>query len=163
DRPRARSQEAAIDRADGAAPHVPHRSVRPDRSAAEEQGRLAGVSAGPVHDHGRMGHEGVPAERQEATRAEGRMGVHEGKLTRATRMFGGDRGAGSVKLAIASPGLRGAMLQTVVERMVPPGDEPAEQRTKQALAALIEELRLRDETGYIGVYGDQVFTQVLEF
>ena len=31
------------------------------------------------------------------------------------------------------------------------------------LATLIDELRLRDDTGYIGVYGDQVFTQVLEF
>ena len=47
--------------------------------------------------------------------------------------------------------------------MVPPGDEPLEQRMRHALAALIDELRLRDETGYIGVYGDQVFTQVLEF
>ena len=28
---------------------------------------------------------------------------------------------------------------------------------------MIDELKLRDETGYIGVYGDQVFTQVLEF
>jgi Tfp pilus assembly PilM family ATPase len=31
------------------------------------------------------------------------------------------------------------------------------------LAAAIDELRLRDEPGYLGVYGDQVFTQVLEF
>ena len=28
---------------------------------------------------------------------------------------------------------------------------------------MIDELRLRDDTGYIGVYGDQVFTQILEF
>src|SRR6185369_9202414 len=81
----------------------------------------------------------------------------------ATRMFAVDLGAWSVKLAFASPGIRGASLLGVVERMVPPGDEPVEQRMKQALASLIEELRLRDETGYIGVYGDQVFTQVLEF
>jgi Tfp pilus assembly PilM family ATPase len=47
--------------------------------------------------------------------------------------------------------------------MVPTGDEPADVRVKQALVALIDELRLRGETGYIGVYGDQVFTQVLEF
>jgi Tfp pilus assembly PilM family ATPase len=68
-----------------------------------------------------------------------------------------------VKLAIASPGIRGATLLAVHERMVPMGDEPIETRMRQALVAMIDELRLRDETGYIGVYGDQVFTQVLEF
>jgi Tfp pilus assembly PilM family ATPase len=81
----------------------------------------------------------------------------------ATRMFTVDLGAWSVKLAIASPGIRGATLLNVVERMVPQGDEPLEQRIQQALTALITEMRLRDETGYIGVYGDQVFAQILEF
>lgn len=81
----------------------------------------------------------------------------------ATRMFAVDLGAWSVKLAIASPGIRGATLLNVVERLVPPGDEPIEQRVKQALVSLLNELGLKDETGYIGVYGDQVFTQVLEF
>lgn len=81
----------------------------------------------------------------------------------ATRTFAVDLGAWSVKLAIASPGIRGATLLHVVERMVPVGDEPLEDRICQALASVLEELRLRDETGYIGVYGDQVFTQVLEF
>src|SRR5688572_26693228 len=47
--------------------------------------------------------------------------------------------------------------------MVPTGDEPIEDRMRQALVSLMDEMRLRDETGYIGVYGDQVFTQVLEF
>src|SRR5687767_10497038 len=81
----------------------------------------------------------------------------------ATRTFAVDLGAWSVKLAIASPGIRGATLLNVVERMVPQTDEPIETRMRQALVSLIEELRLREETGYIGVYGDQVFTQVLEF
>ena len=81
----------------------------------------------------------------------------------ASRVFAVDLGAWSVKLAIASPGIRGATLLNVVERLVPPGDEPAEVRAKAVLASMIEELRLRDDTGYIGVYGDQVFTQVLEF
>jgi general secretion pathway protein L len=81
----------------------------------------------------------------------------------ASRMFAVDLGAWSVKLAIASPGIRGAALINVVERLVPPGDEPIEQRMRQALVALIDEMRLRDEGGYIGVYGDQVFTQILEF
>ncbi|HZJ65615.1 MAG TPA: pilus assembly protein PilM [Kofleriaceae bacterium] len=81
----------------------------------------------------------------------------------ASRVFAVDFGAWSVKLAIASPGLRGATLLSVVERPLPPGDEPAEARAKPVLAGLIAELRLRDDPGYLGVYGDQVFTQVLEF
>ncbi len=81
----------------------------------------------------------------------------------ASRMFAVDLGAWSVKLVIASPGIRGATLLHVVERLVPPGDEPAEQRSTAVLAAMINELRLKGETGYIGVYGDQVFTQVIEF
>jgi general secretion pathway protein L len=81
----------------------------------------------------------------------------------SSRVFTVDLGAWSVKLAIASPGIRGATLLNVVERMVPPGEEPADVRARAVLASLIEELRLRNELGYIGVYGDQVFTQVLEF
>jgi general secretion pathway protein L len=78
-------------------------------------------------------------------------------------MFAVDLGAWSVKLVIASPGLRGATLLHVVERLVPPGDDPAEVRAAAVLAGLINELRLKGETGYIGVNGDQVFTQVIEF
>src|SRR5919205_869111 len=81
----------------------------------------------------------------------------------ANRVFTVDLGAWSVKLAIASPGIRGATLYNVVERLVPPGDEPAETRAKAVLAQLVEELRLKNDLGYIGVYGDQVFTQILEF
>jgi Tfp pilus assembly PilM family ATPase len=81
----------------------------------------------------------------------------------ASRVFAVDLGAWSVKLAIASPGIRGATLLSVVERPLPPGDESAEVRAKSVLAGLVTELRLRDDPGYIGVYGDQVFTQVLEF
>ena len=81
----------------------------------------------------------------------------------ASRVFAVDLGAWSVKLAIASPGLRGATLINVVERLVPPGDEPAEQRARGVLASLLQELRLRDDPGYLGVSGDQVFTQILEF
>jgi Tfp pilus assembly PilM family ATPase len=78
-------------------------------------------------------------------------------------MFAVDLGAWSVKLAIGSPGIRGATLLDVREKMVPLGDEPIEQRMLAAVKALIDELHLREDTGYIGVYGDQVFTQVLEF
>ena len=81
----------------------------------------------------------------------------------ASRVFAIDLGAWSVKLAIASPGLRGATLTEVVERLVPPGDESAEIRARRVLAQMIDEKKLRGDGGYIGVYGDQVFTQILEF
>ena len=53
----------------------------------------------------------------------------------ATRVFAVDLGAWSVKLAIASPGIRGAMLLSVVERMLPPPQvegESTESRAKRA-------------------------------
>ncbi len=81
----------------------------------------------------------------------------------ASRVFAVDLGAWSVKLAVASPGLRGATLLSVIERLVPPGEQSAEVRAKAVLAAMIDELHLREDTGYLGVYGDQVFTQVIDF
>lgn len=81
----------------------------------------------------------------------------------ASRVFAVDLGAWSVKLAVAGPGIRGATLFNVVERLVPPGDESAEVRARAVLTQLVNELRLRDDSGYLGVDGDQVFTQVLEF
>jgi general secretion pathway protein L len=81
----------------------------------------------------------------------------------ASRVFAVDLGAWSVKVVIATPGLRGAMLANVVERVVPPGDDSAELRATRTLATLIDELRLRDEAGYLGVDGDSVFTQIVEF
>ncbi|MCX5743258.1 MAG: pilus assembly protein PilM [Proteobacteria bacterium] len=81
----------------------------------------------------------------------------------ASRIFAVDLGAWSVKLAIASPGIRGASLVDVVERLVPPGDDPVEARARHTLREMIESLHLRDESGYIGVYGDQVFAQILDF
>src|SRR3954467_13489182 len=81
----------------------------------------------------------------------------------SSRMFAVDLGAWSVKVAIASPGIRGAALLNVIERRVPPGSDPVEQRAKSALAQLIAEQRLKEDPGYVGVYGDQVFTQILDF
>ncbi len=81
----------------------------------------------------------------------------------ASRVFAVDLGAWSVKLAVASPGIRGAQLLNVVERLVPPGDESSDERSRRVLLAMLEELRLKDDSGYIGVVGDAVFTQILEF
>ncbi|HEX4454294.1 MAG TPA: pilus assembly protein PilM [Kofleriaceae bacterium] len=81
----------------------------------------------------------------------------------ASRVFAVDLGAWSVKVVIATPGLRGTVLANVVERVVPPGDDAVEARAVRTLAMLIDELRLRDEAGYLGVDGDSVFTQIVEF
>ncbi len=85
----------------------------------------------------------------------------------ANRVFAVDLGAWSVKVAIATPGMRGAVLTQVVERLVPPAEEgsteTADQRARAVFAALVKELGLRNDVGYIGVYGDQVFTHILEF
>ena len=68
-----------------------------------------------------------------------------------------------MKIAIASPGLRGAVLLNVVERLVPPGDDAPELRAVRTLGMMIDELRLGDDIGYLGVTGDAVFTQIVEF
>src|SRR5262249_9763364 len=140
-RPRARPGEARTDRAVRAAPHLQAGSVGRDRAQAEEQGRIVRVPTDPLDDHRRGGHQGRSAEREETSRAERCVDVPEGRVVMASRVFAVDLGAWSVKLAIASPGLRGATLFNVVERMVPPGEEPTEDRAKRALTSLVDELR----------------------
>src|SRR6185312_3498364 len=81
----------------------------------------------------------------------------------SSRVYAVDLGAWSVKIAIASPGLRGTSLLNVVERIIPPGDDARELRACRTLATMIDELRLADDVGYLGVSGDNVFTQVVEF
>ena len=77
----------------------------------------------------------------------------------ASRVFAVDLGAWSVKLAVASPGLRGATLLNVVERLVPPGDEPTDVRAKRVLSAtgsLFVHLDAR-EVHYVKVLLDGLF------
>jgi general secretion pathway protein L len=81
----------------------------------------------------------------------------------ASRIFAIDLGAWSVKVVVAAPGLRSLALADVVERPVPPGDEPYEQRAAPVLTGLLRELRFDHDSAYYGVSGDQVFTHVLEF
>ena len=80
-----------------------------------------------------------------------------------SRLYAVDLGAWSVKVAVAQPGLRAATVTHVVERLVPPGDEPHDQRAMRVLGGIIKELGLEHDTCYLGIYGDQVFTHVLEF
>ncbi|MBK9030095.1 MAG: pilus assembly protein PilM [Myxococcales bacterium] len=80
-----------------------------------------------------------------------------------SRVFAVDLGAWSVKVAIASPGFRHATVGEIVERVVPPGDEPYEQRAGRVLAAIVREHKLDKDVGYLAVGGAQVFVHVLEF
>lgn len=81
----------------------------------------------------------------------------------ASRIFGIDLGAYSVKVAIAAPGLRGAVLQDFVEVRVPPGEEPHEIRAARALAEIVRERGLEHDAPYAAIAGDKVFFHVLEF
>ena len=56
-----------------------------------------------------------------------------------SRTFAVDLGAWSVKVAIASAGFRHATVGEVIERVVPAGDEPYEQRAGRVLAGIIRE------------------------
>ena len=72
-----------------------------------------------------------------------------------TRMFAIDLGAWSVKVVIAHGGFRQAAVDEVIERLVPPGDEPYEQRAARVLSGIIREYRLDHDTGYLAVSGPQ--------
>lgn len=80
-----------------------------------------------------------------------------------SRTFAVDLGAWSVKVAIASAGFRHATVGEVIERVVPAGDEPYEQRAGRVLAGIVREHKLDHDTGYLAVGGAQVFVHVLEF
>src|SRR5215208_6267596 len=81
----------------------------------------------------------------------------------ASRIFAIDPGAWSVKVVVVNPGLRHVTITDIVERQVPAGDEPYDQRAAPVLAALLRELHFDHDSAYYGVSGDQVFTHVLEF
>lgn len=79
------------------------------------------------------------------------------------KVYAVDLGAWSVKVVVATAGLRNATINHVIERLVPPGDGPAEPRAIAVLAAIVREFNLSHDAAYWGLYGDQVFTSVLEF
>jgi general secretion pathway protein L len=80
-----------------------------------------------------------------------------------SRILGIDLGAYSVKVAVVSPGFRSATMVDVHERLVPPGDEPHEERAARALGEIIRQERLDQDTPYAALSGDRVFLHVLEF
>jgi len=80
-----------------------------------------------------------------------------------SRFYAIDLGAWSVKVVVATLGLRGATVTHVMERPVPPGHGSHDERAMSVVGDIVKELGLQHDTAYLGVYGDQVFTHVLEF
>jgi general secretion pathway protein L len=81
----------------------------------------------------------------------------------ATRILGVDLGAYSVKVAVANPGFRHAIMADYIERRVPEGDEPHEVRATRVLGEIIREYKLETESPYCAIAGDHVFVHILEF
>jgi hypothetical protein len=80
-----------------------------------------------------------------------------------SRIFAIDLGTWSVKVAVAHAGLRHAAITEVIERVVPPGEEPHERRALKVLTGIVRDHHLEKDTGYVVVGGAQVFVHVLEF
>jgi general secretion pathway protein L len=79
------------------------------------------------------------------------------------RLYTVDLGAWSVKVVVATQGLRSMVLNHVIERLVPPGEGSVESRALPVLAEIIRSYNLGSDASYWGVYGDHVFTNVLDF
>lgn len=75
-----------------------------------------------------------------------------------------DLGTTSVKVITVTGGVRGAAITGLAERLIPPGDEPHLTRALAVLQVLLRELGLgAHDNGYWSVYGDQIFTNIIEF
>lgn len=81
----------------------------------------------------------------------------------ATRILGVDLGAYSVKVAVANPGFRHAVMADFIERRVPDGDESHEVRATRVLGEIIRQYKLDGESPYCAISGDHVFVHILEF
>ena len=80
-----------------------------------------------------------------------------------SRILGIDLGAYSVKVVVATPGFRSASVVDLIERPVPPGDEPHEVRAARVLGEIVREGRFDQDSAYASLSGDRVFIHVLEF
>ncbi len=81
----------------------------------------------------------------------------------ASRVLGVDLGAYSVKVVVTSPGFRQALVSEVIERRVPPGDEPHLVRAASVVGEILARFRGDDDSVYSSIAGDKVFLHVLEF
>ena len=81
----------------------------------------------------------------------------------ATRVYGIDLGAYSVKVAVATVGFRNAALVHVEEMRVPEGDGPFHLRAATAVGQIVRNANLSEDIPYAAMAGDQVFIHVIEF
>jgi general secretion pathway protein L len=82
----------------------------------------------------------------------------------AHRILGVDLGAYSVKVVVATSGLRAASVVDVLEAPLPPaGDEPADERAIRAFAALAERHGLVHDIPTFTVPGDAVSLRIIDF
>src|SRR3990172_1684466 len=77
-------------------------------------------------------------------------------------ILGIDLGAYSVKVVVAQGGFRQATVVDVLERRVPPGDEPVLVRSARGPRALLRGARI-EGTPLVAVPGEKLFIHVLEF
>ena len=81
----------------------------------------------------------------------------------ASRVLGVDIGAYSVVVAVGVPGLRKLNIENVIERVIPPGEEPLEKRAYAVLAEVLFQLNVEeDDAIYTVVSGDQLFIRVVD-
>jgi general secretion pathway protein L len=81
----------------------------------------------------------------------------------AHRILGIELGSYSVKVAVASAGFRSASIVQTLERRVPPGDGPVEERAAAALAELFREHQLQHDVPYVALPGEAASLRILDF
>ncbi len=81
----------------------------------------------------------------------------------AHRILGIDLGAYSVKVVVANPGFRSAVVNELIERSVPPGDEIYEVRAARVLGDIVRAHKLDHDFPYASASGDKLFIHILEF
>lgn len=80
----------------------------------------------------------------------------------ATRILGIDLGAYSVKVLIANQGFRTANVLDFVEKPVPEGDAPFEERAIRTLGEIVRAYKLEHESAFASVSGDKLFIHIVE-
>ncbi len=81
----------------------------------------------------------------------------------ATRVYGIDLGAYSVKVAVATVGFRNAALVHFEEARVPDGDAPFYERAAEVVGQIVRRGELEQDIPYAAMAGDQVFIHIIEF
>jgi general secretion pathway protein L len=81
----------------------------------------------------------------------------------ASKILGIDLGSYSVKVVVATAGLRQVTVHDVFEVLVPPGDAPLEQRAGSALALLVQQRGLHNEVPHFTYPGDAISVRIMDF